>query len=397
MRNRGFSLIEIILALAVAVIVFISVFHFASTLYIKTIAQDKNSRENFSYSYGETYCSSKQNINSSTVILHQTSPEGFISTSTRITSIHVLQSLPMTQLLITSDSASTTEADIFIFNINQNDNTAELISSIDAGPGIQDSKLLDNYLYIANTSVNSHVKSYYLDLEATGTAMFQELSNIKIVSLAQSSSLPKKLSIFNKQLILGSEKSNTGGEMFVFPFEQNGAVQLLSHTQEFDGQVNQALSSYGKIYVAAASDPELRIFDSNLTQEQTYDAPLTLGNGKSVLHIPSYIILGRTLGSGELSILSATTSVLDIKRTDGTVDYLQAIDGSNPLEFLSITANENKELQFWHIVESAFGAKLKQDKTIDIPGRVTAYTCALNRMYAFVFINNQATLIWFDL
>lgn len=397
MHKKGFNLIEIILALAVITLVFIGVFHFVTTLYVRS-RQVELPQNYFSYNYTETLCVLKESIDTIQLATQNISMTPYVSTSTQVTGIH---SLSNNTFVITADSASTSESDIFLFDISINNYGSanlSLISSIDVGPGIRDSKLLGNFLYIANTSVNSHVKSIYVDMHATGTAMFQELSNIKIPSLAIGFSNPKKISIYNRHLILGSEKSNTGPEVFMMPIESDGSVRYVATTTELNGQLNQSLSAYEHLYIANAADPELRVFDKFWQDFFSYDAPLTLGNGKSILFMNPYVIFGRTLGSSELSLLQAdrtTAKVLNAMRTNGTVDYIQELKSKTDIHprFVAITANEQKELQFWHIDKE----QLVLDRSIDMLGRVSAYTCDKNYMYLFSVSNNQTTLIWLNL
>ncbi len=389
--QKGFNLVEIILALAVVTLVFIAVFNFMTTAYVRS-AQTKGVEVYFSYLYGEPYCELSGKVGG--VHMQNISLASYISTSTRVTSVHVLGG---DKFLLTADSSSISESDIFIFNISTTTGTITVVSSSDIGPGIQDSKLLGNFLYVANTSTNSHVKSLRLDMQATGTLMFKELSNIRISSLSSGVSNPKKLSTYNKHLILGSEKSNTGPEVFVMPIESDGAVRTITQTFELDGQLNQSLSAYENLYIANAADPELRLVDKSWQEFFSYDAPLTLGNGKSILYMYPYVILGRTLGSSELSLLQkngTTTEVFDTKRTTGTVDFLQSL---NKNTLLSITANETKELQFWHIQPPPLGPSLILDRSIDTLGRVTAYTCDQNTLYLFMTSNNQTYLTWLNL
>ena len=395
--TKGFSLIEIMIAFAIILIVFVAVFHFVSSLYVynNTIDRTHEVLPDFSYQYGEPYCMVGAN-NADIVFLteNQISFESYISTSTKITSIHHIAE---NNFLLTTDSASTSESDMFIFAIDIATKSITHIQHIDAGPGIRDSKLLDRYVYVANTSVNSHVKSFFIDMSATGTSMFKEISNIKLPTLALSSSLPKRLSIYDRQLILGSEKSNSGGELFVLPIDTDGGVRTVRTIMELNGQAHQDISAYHSLYVANAGDPELKVFNQDFDELFSYDAPLTLGNGKSVVYIEPYIVLGRTLGSGELSLLrktGTTTKIFDTKRTYGTVDYLQRIGDTL---FLAVTGNEEKELQLWNIVQDKAGAKLQKQKEINIPGRVTSYTCVDSYMYMSLIIHNQPTLIWIKL
>lgn len=378
--QKGLSLIEIILALAVSVIVFVGIFHFAAALFV---GQGKMVEEKyFSYTFGEHYCKFIKNINdlqydSGHII---SLPE--LSTSTKITSVHTIGD----KLLITTDSASTSESDIFLYSIIGG--TSTLISSVDVGPGIQDSKLLDRYLYVANTSVNSHIKIVYLEND-----VLSQLHSIQLPALSINGTLPKKFAIYNNQLILGSEKNSNKPEVFVMPIDQNGKVYSATKTLELDGQMNQALVGYGEVYFANAADPELRVYDKSFKGIFNYDAPLTLGNGKSILYKHPYIILGRTLGSGELSLLQqigTTTNVLGIRRTNGTVDFIQDIDEKH---FLTFTANEDKELQFWNLENN----KLIHQKDINLPGRVTSYACTEERIYISTLIDEQPKLLWLEI
>lgn len=387
--NTGFSLIEIILALGVSVIVFIGIFHFVTVAFVKR-QSFQSSEKFFSYTYGEQYCPQTKNIED--VIFNPVntiSLSPYISTSTRVTSIHYVKD---NTLLITTDSASTSEADIFLFDIDLAERTITPRFSVDVGPGIQDSKLLDSILYVANTSVNSHVKVFRVDTRATGTGIFTELSNTKIPTLALSASLPKKITILNQEIILGTEKSNSGGELFVFPILPNGSVLNPSQVIELNGQMNQGIQAYGEVYIVNAADPELRVFDAHLKELFSYDAPLTLGNGKSVLFLNPYTILGRTLGSGELSVLmqeGTSTKVLDIERTYGTVDFLQNFQNGN---ILTLTAQEDNELQIWNFTQD-----LKLLKGINLPGRVTSHMCAKQNIFLSILINEQPQLIWLQL
>lgn len=381
-KKRGFSLIEIMLALGISVLVFVAVFHFVSGVYVQQ-SRIKQVKSYFSYRYGEPYCELTKKIND--IVFNQENQINFayfLSTTTKISSLHYIS---QNTFVLTADSASTSEADVFIFTVDIHTASTSLIRSVNVGPGIQDSILLDSYLYVANTSVNSHVK--VLRGEEHG---FIEISNSILPSLGASASLPKKLSIYNKQLILGSEKSNTGPEVFIFPIQQNGGLTSPAKTIELNGQLNQALIGNGNVYIANAADPELTVFDHLFNDLFSYDAPLTLGNGKSLLYLDPFIVFGRTLGSGELSLLErvgTATVVHDTERTYGTVDFIQHLSDKS---FLAISANEDKELQFFKVENKKF----THEKDVNISGRVTSYTCAFGHIFLATVINNQPVLLW---
>jgi hypothetical protein len=289
--------------------------------------------------------------------------------------------------VFTTDSASTSQPDVFI--MRQNVNVWELVISKDVGPGIQDSVLSFPYLYVANTSVNSHVKVLQIDNNA-----IIEVQNIKIDSLAASNSMPRRLSVFGDHLMLGAEKSNSGGELFALPINhQNGKLSLPTHSIELGGQAHVARVIGKDLLIANSADPEMRVIDNNFLEKADYDAPLTLGNGKSVLSLYPYAVLGRTLGSGELTLLDiSTTSIhsIDTNRTNGSVDALQSLAGGAPNLFMALTSNADKEIQFWNVGEDR---TFHLESFINLPARTTSYLCFDKQIFVAVLINERPNLI----
>lgn len=396
-KIKGFSLVEIIIAFGIATIIFVSVFEFIAIVRVKTKTNQDKSVFNFTnYKYGEKICALENDTLQSFHITKQVNLSSFISTSTVISSIHQISP---SEILLTTNSSSTTEPDIYIFNISkQEDLDLSVKSSIDVGPGIEDSIMLGFYLYIANTSVNSHIKVFHI--ERMESNIFTELINIKISTLGQSSSISKVLHMYNNQIFLGSEKSNTGGELFPLYINKLGTVIAPTSSLEIGGQVHSPVLFKNLLLVPNSSDPELRLYNNSLRLLATYDAPLTLGNGKSVLDKYPYIIFGRTIGSGELILLlfnqvNNNFAVKHTVRTFGSVDFLQNIfhdlETVNNL-FIALTSNIDKEFQIWKIEDE----NLKIVQSINLPGRVTAFDCYKQNMIMSVNINNIPTLVWLE-
>ena len=381
-NKKGFSLVEIIISIAILAIVFSFIFYFVSSINFKNKNINNKPYMLSSYNYSNKYCHLKdgqlENISQTQLI----DMSAYISTSTVITSINIYNK---NKLILTTNSASTTEKDIFIFDFSVTDNqiNLNLIQSIEAGPGINDALLHDIFFYTLNTSVNSHVKSFVIN--PTDSNMLQ-IGNIKINELHTLGALPKKVYLYNNSLYIGTEKNNSGGELFVLQLDSNNLPKNGTSSIELGGQVNDIYENAENLYVANASDIELMVYDKNLNPIYSYDAPLSLGNGKSVYYSDPYIYLGRTVASFELFFLEIKDNLLNFVnkyKAYGTVDFIQNVDQN----ILIILSTPSKELQF-------FNKKLDLLKTIDLPFRVSSYNCFENTFLFSGLINNQSHILW---
>ncbi len=375
MNSRGFSLIEIVVALAVFLITTVSVLSF----YDKTFSNAESvvfkplqllPQALSEYSYEKKVCP-ENSLNNE---VKEISLSSYISTSTRLTGIFINNNR---QLIITTDSASTTEADVFIFDIDESYNLF-LVSKLDVGPGITSARYISDILYVLNTSVSSHIKSFKISQNS-----IQQISSLKIPSLATSYSLPKTILVRQGKIFIGSEKNSGGGELFILSFDfKTGVITSIDREIEIGGQVN-AIENYGSyMVVATAGDPELRIFDEQGVLVSSYDADLALGNGKSVFTLYPYMVLGRTIGSGELHVFnfknSSTTELLSTDRLHGTADAMVKTDLDNIFVF---TSNTEKELQVWSYKDINKTGILHHKSDIDLPNRISAFTCDVSHLY----------------
>lgn len=386
--KRGFNLIEIILAIGIATIVFVAVFEFVATTSVYSPQNVYANNYNLSlYRYNEKLCTVPTNMGGVLRIQSQ-NHLNFISTSTPVTSMYMLDDNLM---VLTTDSSSTTEPDVFVMDVV----TLEIKGSFDIGPGVQDSIILGDYIYLANTSINSHIKVLHLNIGLSELVTFTEVQNIKIFTLSQSGAMPRTLNMYGDILLLGSEKNVAGGELFLMQIQKDGLLSSPVSIIELGGQAHRATVFKDLLLITNSGDPELYLYKNYSTQMISYDAPLTLGNGKSVIGLYPYIIFGRTLGSGELSLLKYITDeqilVESTHRTNGTVDFLQWIDQDsvNPT-FFAFTANTTKEFQLWSIQDNKFVLI----NSLDLPARATAYLCRAQTMVVAMNINNIATLVW---
>jgi prepilin-type N-terminal cleavage/methylation domain-containing protein len=374
--NKGFSLVEIIISIAILAIMFSFIFYFVSTINLKSLNIDNRPYMKTGYNYSNKYCYLEDGQLERLSIIKDLDMSTYISTGTPITSINIFHK---DRLILTTNSASTSEADIFIFDFN----SLNLISSLDVGPGINDSLLIDNTFYALNTSVNSHVKTFKINFDNDSMSI---VSDIKISELSESYSLPKKIYLYNKNILIGSEKNNSGGELSVLPLDENNIPQSPIKSIEIDGQVNSIYEDNNYLYIANASDIELFVYDKDFNLDKYYDAPLSLGNGKSVYFLNPYTYLGRTVSSFELFFLDIKDGILNLidkYKTSGSIDFIQKID-----QYIIIFANsENKELQF-------FSHDMDLKKTLDLPSRVNIYDCFQNTVLTAHIINNQSHILW---
>lgn len=380
--NKGFGLIEIIISLALLAIIFSFIFYFISTINFKQIKIDNKPYMYSEYNYSNKYCYLEDGQFEKLSIFQDLDMSTYISTGTPITSINIFHK---DKLIITTNSASTTESDIFVFDFKINDNQIILnkISSLDMGPSINDALLNDNIFYVLNTSVNSHVKTFRID---ESSSVLVALSDIKISELSLSYALPKKIYLYNKSLLVGSEKNNSGGELFILPLDDLGVPRQYIRSIEISGQINGIYENNNFIYIANAADIELFVYDKDFNLKYYYDAPLSLGNGKSVYFLNPYIYLGRTVSSFELFLIEIKDNVLNFinkYKIYGSIDFIQNIN-----QYIVIFSNsENKEIQF-------FSKDLNLIKILDLPSRVSTYDCFQNRIITANIINNQSHLLW---
>ncbi len=376
MKNKGFSLIEIIISIAVLAILFSFIFYFVTTIKVKnTLLNDKPYLVQ-SFNYSDIYCHFDENQLQNLSIAQTLEMSEFISTSTPITGMHIFNS---NKMIVTTDSASTSESDIFLFDYTPYELT--LINKSETGPGITDSVLHGKILYVLNTSINSHIKSFTLSPDS-----ITPLNEIKINELSASSALPKNIYVLDKTILIGSEKNNSGGELFVLPLDNSNKIMSPTKSIEIGGQVSALYANQNSVYVANASDTEMFVYDKDFNLINSYDAPLSLGNGKSVFYLHPYVYLGRTVASFELFFLEVKDLILhfiDKYKTNGSIDFIQNFNEY----LLFIVGYSAGELQF-------YSKDMKLLKMIDIPTRVISYTCHDNTLIVSGLINNKAVIIW---
>lgn len=289
-------------------------------------------------------------------------------------------------IYLTADSATSSDADFYIADIKDPDNPL-LVSKIDTGPGLRGLYLAGYTAYAANSSVNSQaVAITFADPLVPAVTWSFKVAG----SHGTTTSVGKSIASDGARIYIGTEKS-TFPELFV--------VDALTHQEiahaEIGAAVNGIYIDHFSIYIASPLNPELSIFPVPLLADTTstgttpsalllpinsYEAPGSTGNGKSLDVVNMNVYLGRTLGGNELiELVLGSTSAASLKKTKdakigATIDAMVASK-----DYLYVlTANSGKEFQIWHRDASS---SWSLSSFIDLPGRAVALSCAQGRIF----------------
>ncbi len=209
-------------------------------------------------------------------------------------------------VFIGMNSASTTDADMLIFDTGGQNNIAtntpsifghSLIRQIFLGPGI--TNMIMSPTYIIGTE-----RSSLTPIWKGNTSEFMSAPLSAGFSTIASSSInhtfPLSLRLSGNKIAIGSEK-NINKEAYI--------VDAGSGAQTYGGEigagVNDLYLRQGLLYIASPKNPELEIYDTALGLGATtspmykFDAPGSNGNGKSLALGWRKIFLGRTIGNEE--------------------------------------------------------------------------------------------------
>lgn len=195
-------------------------------------------------------------------------------------------------IFISADSASTTKEDLFIFKENEN-NSIDLVSKINTGPGLKALKVFGKQIYTANTSVNSQFQIINID----------DIYNPKILSnlnLTNSSANGESLEYYRGKTYLGTQKSASSGEVFVIDVSDPKTPFVLN-SFELNTQVSDILIFYDYLFVASPTQKQLRVFDisdfMNITEVGYFSsAGWQAQDGRSLFVFGDELYFGKTVG-----------------------------------------------------------------------------------------------------
>jgi hypothetical protein len=282
-----------------------------------------------------------------------------ISTSTSATGIGSVGNT----LFLSFDSSSTTDPDFGVYRIDGD--MLQKISALDTGPGIVDMKIIGLTAFLANTSVHSQVQAIDISNELNPILIHTYTipgSNSVI------SPISKKIFVYKSTVFVGTEKSVLP-ELYSFDIQ---TTQPLGYINT-DYGINGMFVRDQKLYILSPKDPELEIFDistsSQFTKSSFFDAPQSLGNGRSLSSSGPHIFLGRSKGDDELYDISNLVH----QHIGASVDHIQSTL-NNIYTFTSLL--EKRILSF-----NISTTSLTQTGVLSVPERINSVLCVNDGMF----------------
>jgi hypothetical protein len=342
-----------------------------------------------------------------------------ISTTTTLTGTAIVGQ----KLYVSANSSSTTEPDVFVYNIGQIDNNSPslvnaksgiaakpmltLIQSKNTGPGISSIQSRGMHLFSANTGVKSQVDLLDNDL-------ITQVPYVIPGSNSTTSPLTKVILPAGSMLLVGTEKSVLPEIVF---FDADSGRVL--HGIETGYGINDMIISDGMLFVAGPRDPEIEVFDVSSNSSTNgnagattfgqkigeYDLPGGSGNAKTLSMFGNILHVGRTKGGNEFVLLemiknSAADKDLAAKFPVTFKEIWNAKIGWSVDAMLNFekyvilfAADEYREFQMYGMDGSgAYSASagagtgtshtLNLKSSLDLPARVSSSICFKNTIWA---------------
>lgn len=222
--------------------------------YIITDNHHSIYRSIFSFSefgYGQNICNFESSMPLTLAVLN----EYEIPDSNSVTGIDVSGEY----VFVSTDSNVQSDPDFYMFRINSNTNSFELVSSLNTGPGASSIDVSGDFAFLGNTSINSQLQIF----DISNIDAIRQISSYKFTIAGD---LAKTVSLFNynKYLFLGTTKSASSSELYMLDISNPMAVQTVA-TANLDTQVNSIysigdLDNGGLVYIASPTENELRSF-----------------------------------------------------------------------------------------------------------------------------------------
>jgi hypothetical protein len=348
---------------------------------------------------------------------------GLVASST-IRSINVIGQ----NLIVSTDSASTTVDDLYVYHIDKNaldvylsegygEDIFSLISSFNTGPGFIDGKVYGEYFYGANTSVNSQGQVVHMDISNTSSALsttpvssggldfFGPVNNFTISGSGSTNSpISKRVIVYKDLLIVGTQKTSVD-EITIFD-RVNGIIISSINT---DYGINELYVIDDFLIVLGPQDPEIDIFDIKDPYSPSlvgyYDMEGGSGNGRSISVLGDILSIGRSVGGEEYHLFGLVVD--SVRSSSSAMEHLDHISEtpqvvmhkkmskkvgssidriiSGYLGDLLFTSNQAGRVSAMYMSEDKLHLK-NMSPDMDLPGRATDFVCVGD--YIFVSVNN---------
>ncbi len=322
-------------------------------------------------------------------------PAGFNHERNTVTSIRSISHGGISYLVMGTDSASTTDPDLYVLSSD----ASSVIHEIESGPGIVDFDVSGGYLYAVERSVVQPVWRMALDdvfgphdsgMGATSTTTLTSgtggtvTGSITGIPVGLLGALPLRIAATPNWLYIGTDKSaSPQGELLALKrIPSVGASEgvnmgsttdafFLQFGHEFDAGINDIAYAPDELLVATPNDHELigLRLDPNTGSSpaissdgawgisRMFDAPGSAGNGKSLATYKRDVYLGRTVGNIEFYKLRNSSGIDTSTSAANTVSTAATNAGSGSIASISnfsivATADVNRTISQ---VEEIFG------------------------------------------
>ncbi|MBU3668374.1 MAG: hypothetical protein FGM57_00215 [Candidatus Taylorbacteria bacterium] len=374
-HNKGFMILEILLAMGLLVLICIPIFQIS--VYLKSNTMHSNIFTKMHEIQGKSVTGVLRRsadlggIKICTSFLKNPGVLKKIEVGLQFGTTTVISSMKMLggDIYMSLNSASTSDHDIAVF-----DPISKTIqASLHTGPGTSDMTFVGSSIYLTNTGVSSdvqHVTYQNSSLSLQNSCVLKTVRNDQRV--------PRVITAALNMLIVGFEK-NDGPEIFVI----DTSCRILQRIETGYG-IYDMYSIDDLVYVLGPSDPEIEVYkfeDGMLNKIYTYDAPGFSGNGRSLDIYKEGVIFGRSRGNDELAYLSEEDNSLISKMSAKVGSSIDIIISGEEKHIVG-TSNSNQELQI-------FDTDLKKVTGMDLSGRVTSALCVGDEL--FLGINSTTT------
>ena len=247
---------------------------------------------------------------------------------------------------LSANASTSSMPDLYV--IDTSSTTPKILSFLDTGPGISEITLSGNYVYAANESLKGQLQI----IDVSNPSIPYLVSSYKLPG-TYSSSGAVGLSIFYYKgyVYLGTKKSDT---QELWKIDVSDPVHPFAVTSfEVNTSVNSIFAREGKVYLGTPiNNDELMVLDyssGTLSVMGGFDAPGTVGNGKSIYQVGTTTYLGRTVDNGEFYILDTSSSSKISSLGFATLKTsIESIFVSSGLALLATNAT-GKEFQEWNV------------------------------------------------
>lgn len=252
---------------------------------------------------------------------------------------------------LSADSSITSLPDLYIID-NKDDSKPYIVSSMNTGPGIASLTVAGPYLYLANTSINSHLQ--ILDIHDRNSPHI--ISQLKL-PLPNASTTPTRsasISYNNGYVFLGTNKWD-GPELSIIDVK-DPSNPIIVGTFDTDTLINDIFVYDDKAYLATSDIYQMRVLDITDKSAPKLHSIFTssgwqVQQGKVISLFENLIILGRTVGginrtnNHELFLFSTSTSLNMTISRDIPSGVYGLIVGSS--DIFVLTHDINREFQIW--------------------------------------------------